>query len=53
VVIHVHDEIVVECAIEDAEFVAKKMTSIMCKPPVWANGLPLDVEISTMTRYGK
>jgi len=53
VVIHVHDEIVVECKEEDAEFMAKKMTSIMCKPPAWANGLPLDVELSIMTRYGK
>jgi hypothetical protein len=25
----------------------------MCTPPPWAVGLPLDAEISTMTRYGK
>jgi hypothetical protein len=25
----------------------------MCTPPPWAQGLPLDAEISTMTRYGK
>ena len=52
VVIHVHDEIVVECK-EDADEVTKKMMSVMCTPPVWAEGLPLDVEISTMERYGK
>lgn len=53
VVIHVHDEIVIECKEEDADAVSKKMTSIMCKPPVWADGLPLDVEVSIMKRYGK
>ena len=53
VVIHVHDEIVVECKEEDAEFMAKKMTSVMCNPPSWAKGLPLDVELSIMERYGK
>jgi hypothetical protein len=43
----------VECKEEDAEFMAKKMTSIMCSPPSWAEGLPLDVELSIMSRYGK
>ena len=53
VVITVHDEIVVECKIEDAEQISKQMVDVMCKPPVWASGLPLDVEITTMVRYGK
>ena len=53
VVITVHDEIVVECAVDDADEVSKRMMSVMCTPPVWAEGLPLDVEISTMIRYGK
>jgi len=26
---------------------------VMCTPPAWAQGLPLDAEVSTMTRYGK
>jgi hypothetical protein len=25
----------------------------MCTPPPWAQGLPLNAEISTMARYGK
>lgn len=52
-VAHVHDEIVVECAADEAEQVKQRMTEIMCEPPVWASGLPLDVEIKVMTRYGK
>jgi DNA polymerase len=53
VIAHIHDEIVVECAIDDAEETTKRMISVMCTPPVWAEGIPLDVEIATMTRYGK
>ena len=53
VIAHIHDEIVVECKADDAEEVTKRMTSIMCSPPVWAEGLPLDVEIAAMYRYGK
>jgi hypothetical protein len=26
---------------------------VMCTPPDWAKGLPLDVEVSVMSRYGK
>lgn len=52
-VAHVHDEIVVECPADEAEQVKQRMTEIMCEPPVWASGLPLDVEIKVMTRYGK
>ena len=53
VIAHIHDEIVVECKADDAEEVTKRMTSIMCSPPVWAEGVPLAVEINTMVRYGK
>jgi DNA polymerase len=53
VIAHIHDEIVVECKADDAEETTKRMISVMCSPPVWAEGLPLDVEIATMTRYGK
>ena len=51
VVLHVHDEIVVETADPDAA--QEAMTRIMCAPPDWAGGLPLGVEIHTMQRYGK
>lgn len=46
VVLHVHDEIVVEGDCPDLE-------RIMCTPPVWATGLPLKAEVKTMERYGK
>lgn len=52
-VLHVHDEIVVECLTEDVARVTAIMTDAMCSPPAWAPDLPLDVEIKAMTRYGK
>jgi DNA polymerase len=51
VVLHVHDEIVIETDRPDE--VVEQMKSIMCTPPDWAQGLPLDVEVQVMTRYGK
>jgi DNA polymerase len=51
VVLHVHDEIVVET--DQPEAVMKEMERIMCTPPAWADGLPLDVEAQIMERYGK
>ena len=51
VVLHVHDEIVIETA--RPEEAAAQMREIMCTPPAWAEGLPLDVEVQVMTRYGK
>jgi len=49
VVLHVHDEIVIETATPDPD----ALRSIMCTPPDWAKGLPLDAEASIMERYGK
>jgi DNA polymerase len=51
VVLHVHDEIVIET--DKPEEVMQEMERIMCTPPAWAEGLPLDVEAQIMTRYGK
>jgi DNA polymerase len=51
VVLHVHDEIVIETS--RPEEVASEMERIMCTPPAWADGLPLDVEVQIMERYGK
>jgi DNA polymerase len=51
VVLHVHDEIVLEC--QDAPRGAKALLEIMRTPPAWAEGLPLDAEVATMIRYGK
>jgi DNA polymerase len=51
VVLHVHDEIVIET--DQPETVTERLRQVMCTPPPWAQGLPLDAEISTMARYGK
>ena len=49
VVLHIHDEIVVEC-VDDR---AAEVERVMCEPPEWAAGLPLAAEVKIMTRYGK
>ena len=49
----VHDEIVIECPIDQVEFAKRRMEEIMCTPPAWAIGLPLNVECASMKRYGK
>jgi DNA polymerase len=50
VVLHVHDEIVLETADPEAPNTLKQ---VMCTPPAWAAGLPLNAEVETMSRYGK
>jgi DNA polymerase I-like protein with 3'-5' exonuclease and polymerase domains len=49
----VHDEIVIECASEAAEFVAEHLHEVMCTAPDWAQGFPLNAEVKVMERYGK
>ena len=51
VVLHVHDEIVLETTDPDAA--AATLLDSMTTPPTWAAGLPLNAEVATMTRYGK
>jgi DNA polymerase len=51
VVLHVHDEIVLETDAPDDAKAA--LEQVMTTPPAWAEGLPLDVEASVMERYGK
>ena len=53
VVLHVHDEIVLEVPESVAEEAAKMLHSVMRTSPVWANGLPLEAEVNVMKRYGK
>jgi DNA polymerase len=50
VVLHVHDEIVLETADPEAPNTLKQ---VMCTPPDWAVGLPLNAEVEVMSRYGK
>jgi DNA polymerase len=51
VVLHVHDEIVVET--DQPEAALAEMQQVMATPPAWAEGLPLGAEASVMQRYGK
>ena len=51
VVLHVHDEIVVECPASEADAVSAQIHKIMCTPPAWAAGLPLAAEGAITTRY--
>jgi DNA polymerase len=51
VVLHVHDEIVLET--DRPEEMAVRLKEVMCTPPAWAEGLPLDAEVAIMSRYGK
>lgn len=51
VIAHVHDEIVVECPEDQADYVFKMMYDVMCSPPAWAEGLPLNAEGTVTKRY--
>jgi DNA polymerase len=51
VVLHVHDEIVLES--DRPEEAQKLLEEVMTTPPMWAEGLPLEVEATIMGRYGK
>lgn len=51
VVLHIHDEIVLESP--DPERDAENLRQVMCTPPAWAQGLPLNAEVEIMNRYGK
>jgi len=53
VVLHCHDEVVVECSEADGARVAAEVERVMCEPPEWAAGLPLGAEVKIMMRYGK
>ena len=53
VVLHVHDEIVAEVNEADAASYAQQLKEIMCTPPDWAAGLPLNADVKIMSRYGK
>ena len=51
VVLHVHDEVVLET--DRPEEMAVRLKEVMCTPPEWAKGLPLDAEVAIMSVYGK
>jgi DNA polymerase I-like protein with 3'-5' exonuclease and polymerase domains len=53
IVLHVHDEAVVEVDADKAEAARQKMQEIMRTPPEWAAGFPLWADCGIMKRYGK
>jgi DNA polymerase len=53
IVLHVHDEAVVEVDADKAEAARQKMQEIMRTPPEWAAGFPLWADCGAMKRYGK
>jgi len=53
VVLHVHDEIVLEVDKHGADIRAQELKDIMCTSPAWADGLPLNADVKIMGRYGK
>ncbi len=53
VVLHCHDEIVLQVKSSAVECSITDLSHIMCTPPEWAQGIPLSVEINSMSRYGK
>lgn len=52
VVLHVYDEIVLEVD-EDNTTAVDELKAIMCDPPAWAKGLPVNVEGGESRRYTK
>ncbi len=53
IVMHVHDEIVIECDEADAKTVSDRMVSVMTTAPPWAWGLPLACLFEINERFGK
>ena len=53
VVLHVHDEIVLEVSDADVGMAMNVLRQVMTTAPAWASGLPLDTEVQVMQRYGK
>jgi|TARA_R110000824_G_scaffold51312_1_gene143215 DNA polymerase I-like protein with 3'-5' exonuclease and polymerase domains len=53
VIMHVHDELVVEIESEKAEEALKRIIEIMSVPPEWIPDIPLAAEGSILTKYEK
>ena len=53
IVMHVHDEVVVEADADEAEEVLHNIIKIMSEPPTWIPDIPVAAEGSIQTRYEK
>jgi len=52
-VLHVHDEVVIESAKEKADEVLEDVLKVMAEPPSWIPGIPLAGEGKILTKYEK
>lgn len=53
IIMHVHDELVVEADADKAEETLSDIIKIMSEPPEWIPDIPLDAEGDIQTRYEK
>lgn len=53
IILHVHDEVVIECDEADAERVLTHAVEVMSTPPDWIPDIPLSAEGQILTRYTK
>jgi len=53
IVMHVHDELVLEVPEDMSQYVSSRLQKYMETPPEWAKGLPLKAVPAIVTRYGK
>jgi len=53
IVLHVHDEVVIEADADQAEESLQHILKIMSKPPEWISDIPLAAEGSILSRYTK
>lgn len=51
VVLHVHDEIVLEVPEEETEAAKQRLQDVMCTAPAWASDLPLKIGVEVSTRF--
>jgi len=53
IVLHVHDELVVEVSVARGESALREVLEIMAAQPSWASGFPIEVEGFLVTRFLK
>lgn len=53
IILHVHDEVVIECAEEEAEKVLAECLEIMSTPPAWIPDIPVSAEGEILDFYSK
>jgi len=53
IVLHVHDEVVIEADASEAEDALQHILKIMSEPPEWIPDIPLAAEGSILSRYTK